>query len=165
MGFNNHAQRSTPSYYLDVDNPFDGTFDDGFKGMALWQLWLSLVFLCLYYTDPFNIPSMNVTWEFYRNSRQTKKFKKTMKSLNSFWKKSIFTTLFWLSLSKWYRNIPHNAETFWKIKKLPGQSENFPDILQSFHTIWKLQRVCWKWRWGQDMCRHEQLAADRAKRH
>ena len=23
MGFNNHAQRSTPPYYLDVDNPFD----------------------------------------------------------------------------------------------------------------------------------------------
>ena len=22
MGFNNHAQRSTPPYYLDVDNPF-----------------------------------------------------------------------------------------------------------------------------------------------
>ena len=22
MGFNNHAQRSTPSYYLEVDNPF-----------------------------------------------------------------------------------------------------------------------------------------------
>ena len=24
MGFNNHAQRSTPPYYLDVDNPFEG---------------------------------------------------------------------------------------------------------------------------------------------
>ena len=23
MGLNNHAQRSTPPYYLDVDNPFD----------------------------------------------------------------------------------------------------------------------------------------------
>ena len=23
MGFNIHAQRSTPPYYLDVDNPFD----------------------------------------------------------------------------------------------------------------------------------------------
>ena len=22
MGFNNHSQRSTPPYYLDVDNPF-----------------------------------------------------------------------------------------------------------------------------------------------
>ena len=44
------------------------------------------------------------------------------------------------TLSKWYRNIPHNAETFWKIKELSGQSENFPDILESFHTIWKLSR-------------------------
>ena len=25
MGFNNHAQRSTPPYYLDVDNPFKRT--------------------------------------------------------------------------------------------------------------------------------------------
>ena len=24
MGFNNHAQRSTPPYNLDVDNPFQG---------------------------------------------------------------------------------------------------------------------------------------------
>ena len=23
MGFNDHAQRSSPPYYLDVDNPFD----------------------------------------------------------------------------------------------------------------------------------------------
>ena len=30
MGFNNHAQRSTPPYYLDVNNPF-------FKGVELEQ--------------------------------------------------------------------------------------------------------------------------------
>ena len=24
MGFNNHAQRSTPPYYLNIDNPFEG---------------------------------------------------------------------------------------------------------------------------------------------
>ena len=26
MGFNNHAQRSTPPYYLDVDNPLSDPF-------------------------------------------------------------------------------------------------------------------------------------------
>ena len=109
------------------------------------------IFLCLYYTDPFKIPSMNVTWEFYQNSRQTKKFKKTMKSLNIFWKNlclqhfsdRLLTLLTFRkdgTLSKWCRNIPHNAETFWTIKELSGQSENFPDILESFHTIWKLSR-------------------------
>ena len=44
------------------------------------------------------------------------------------------------TLFKWYRNIPHKAETFWKIKELSGQSENFPDTLESFNTIWKLSR-------------------------
>ena len=43
-------------------------------------------------------------------------------------------------LSKLYINIPHNAETFWKIKELSGQSDYFQDILESFHTIWKLSR-------------------------
>ena len=42
------------------------------------------IFLFLYYTDPFKIPSMNFTWEFYQNSRQAKKFKITMKSINIF---------------------------------------------------------------------------------
>ena len=51
------------------------------------------IFLCPYYTDPFKIPSMNVTWEFYQNSRQTKKFKISMKSFNNFLKQSMLTTL------------------------------------------------------------------------
>ena len=82
---------------------------------------------------------------------KTKKFKKTIKSLNKFWKQSIFTTLFWLSFNyhnlpegwdtfQMIQNIPHNAKTFWK-KELSGQSENLPDILESFHTIWKLSRL------------------------
>ena len=99
--------------------------------------------ICLYYNDAFKIPLMNVTWEFYQNSRHTKKFKKTMKSLNNFWKQSMFMTLFFTLLTSWndrtlsklYRSIPHNAEPFWKIKELSGQSEKFPDILKSFHTI------------------------------
>ena len=48
------------------------------------HLIVCFIFLCLYYTDLFKIPSMNVTWKFYQNSRQTHKFKKSMKSLNSF---------------------------------------------------------------------------------
>ena len=55
----------------------------------------------------------------------------------------LLTLLTWQNdgtLSKWYRNIPHNAEPFWKIKELSAQSENFPVILESFHTIWKLSR-------------------------
>ena len=82
---------------------------------------------------------------------QTKKFKKTVKSLNNFWKQSMFTTLFLLYLNSLnlpeerdtFQMIPQhptNAETFWKIKELSGQSKKFPDILESFHTIWKLSR-------------------------
>ena len=114
------------------------------------HIMVFFIFLCLNYTDPFKIPSMNVTWKFYQNSRQTKKVNKTIKSLNYIWKQSMFTTVFWLSLNslhlpegqdiKWYRKLQHNAETFWKIKEQFGQSENFPDILESFQKIWKLSR-------------------------
>ena len=58
------------------------------------QFMVWFIFLCLYYDDSFKIPSMNVTWEFYQSSSQTKKFKKTMKSSNNFLKQSMFTKLF-----------------------------------------------------------------------
>ena len=109
------------------------------------------VFLFFYYTDPFKIPLMNVTWEFYQNFRQTKKFKKTMKSLNNFWKQSMCTTLFWLSLNS--LSLLEGWDIFTMIQKLPTQCRNFlenkgtlrtiwkfPDILESFQTIWKLSR-------------------------
>ena len=73
------------------------------------------IFLCLYYTYPFKIPSMNVTWEFYQNSRQTKKFKKTMKRFNNFLKQSMFTTLFRLSLNSLH--LPERRDTFKLIQK------------------------------------------------
>ena len=96
------------------------------------------IFLCLYYTDPFKIPSMNVTWEFYQNSRQTKKFKKTMKSLNIFWKQSMFTTLFWLSLNS--LNLPEGRDTFQMIQKHPTQCRNFLENKGTVRTIWKFSR-------------------------
>ena len=34
MGFNNHAQRSTPPYYLDVDNPLEGKNSENKKACA-----------------------------------------------------------------------------------------------------------------------------------
>ena len=88
------------------------------------------IFLCLYYTDPFKIPSMNVTWEFYQNSRQTKKFKKTIKSLNNFWKQSMFTTLFWLSLNSLISL--EGPETFHTIQKHPTQCRNFCEDKTAF---------------------------------
>ena len=96
------------------------------------------IFLCLYYTDPFKIPSMNITWEFYQNSRQTKKFKKTMKSLNNFWKQSMFTTLFLLSLNS--LNLPEGRDTFQMIQKHPTQCRNFLENKGTVRTIWKFSR-------------------------
>ena len=114
----------------------------------------SFIFLCLYYTDPFKIPSIIVTWEFYQISRQTKKFKKTMKSLKNFWKQSMFSKLFWLSLNSF--NLMEWRDTFQMIQKHPtqcriflknkgtvrtiwkfcSQSGNFQDTLGTFQTIW-----------------------------
>ena len=42
MGFNNHAQRSTPPYYLDVDNPLSvGAFSPSIFAFAAvqFQVW------------------------------------------------------------------------------------------------------------------------------
>ena len=84
---------------------------------------------------------MNVTWEFSQNSWQTKKFKKIIFGNNrclQHFSDCLLTLLTCRKggeLSKLYRNIPQNEETFLKIKKLSGQSENVPDILESFHTI------------------------------
>ena len=95
------------------------------------------IFLCLYYTDPFKIPSMNITWEFYPNSRQSKKFKKTVKSLNDFWEQSMFTTLFWLSPNS--LNLPEGRDTFQMIQKHPRQCNTFLKK-RTVWIIWKLSR-------------------------
>ena len=146
------------TFQLSMHNCFELRALQSFGGPFFFCLFtfyshfmICFIFLYLYYTDTYKIPLMNVTLEFYQDSRQTKKFKKTIKRSNCFWRQFIFQhfcdCLLALltcrkdgTLSKWYRNIPHNAETFWKIKELSGQSENFPDILESFHTIWKLSR-------------------------
>ena len=91
------------------------------------------IFLCLYYTDLFKIPSMNVTWEFYQNTRQTKKFKKIMKGLNIFWKQYMFTTLFWLSLNS--LNLSEGVDTFQMIQKHPTQCRNFLENKGTVLTI------------------------------
>ena len=115
------------------------------------------IFLCPYYTDPFKIPSMNVTWEFYQNVGQTKKLKRQWKVWIFFGNNPYLQNFFWLSLnslnlsegqthSKWYRNIPHrrprkfseNLVSFRTIWKHFRQSDNFPNNLESFHTIWKI---------------------------
>ena len=93
------------------------------------------IFFCLHYTDPCKTPSMNVTLEFYQNSRQTKK---TMKSLNYFWKQSMFTTLSWLSFTS--LNLPEGRDTFQMIQKHPTQCKNFLENKGTFRTIWKSSR-------------------------
>ena len=120
-----------------------------------------IIFICPYYTDSFSNPSMNVIWEFYQNSRQTKKLKNTIKSLNNFWKQSMFTTLFWLSLNSF--DLPEGWDTFQMIQKHPTQYRNFlenkgtvwtickifqgkfPYNLEIFKTLWELSRRYGKW--------------------
>ena len=99
---------------------------------------ICFIFLCLYYTGPFKIPSINVTWEFYQNSRQTKMFKKTMKSLNIFWKQSICTTFFWLSLNS--LNLTEGQDTLKLIQKHRTQWRNLLENLPTVWTIWKFSR-------------------------
>ena len=96
------------------------------------------IFLCLYYTDPFKIPSMNVTWEFYQNSRHTKKFNKTIKGVNNFWKQSMYTTLFWLSLNSLH--LPEGRDIFQMIQKHPTQCRDFLENKGTVQTIWKFSR-------------------------
>ena len=104
------------------------------------------IFICLYYTDHFKIPSMNVSWEFYQNSRQTKKFKKTIKSFINFWKQSIFTTLFWSFLN--YLNLLEGRDTFQMIQKHPTQCGNFLKIKEpsgkseNVQTFWIVSTQC-----------------------
>ena len=91
------------------------------------------IFLCLYYTDPFKIHSMKNTWKlFFWNNPCLHHFSKCLSTLLTCCKDK--------TLSKWYRNNPHSAETFWTIKELSRHSDNIPDILESFHTIGKLSR-------------------------
>ena len=69
-----------------------------------------------------------------------------MKSLNNFWKQSMVTKLFWVSLNS--LNLPEGQDNFQMIQKHPAQttwkvfrqSDNFPDRHESFHTIWKVYR-------------------------
>ena len=77
----------------------------------------------------------------YQNSRQTKKFKKTVKSLNNFWKQSMFTTLFWLSINS--LNLPKRRDTFQMIQKHPTQCRNFLENTGSVLTICKFSTHSW----------------------
>ena len=56
------------------------------------------IFLCLYYTNPCKTLSMNVTWEFNQNSRQTKedneKFKLFLETIHVY---NTFLIVFYLS--------------------------------------------------------------------
>ena len=117
-----------------------------------FMVWF--IFLCLKYTDPFKIPSMNVTWEFYQNSRQSKKFKKTVKSLINFWKQSMFKIFFWFSPNT--LNLPEWKDTFQVIQIHPTQCRNFlenkgtvltikkfldiPHNLETIKTLWESSR-------------------------
>ena len=103
---------------------------------------VSPIFLCLYYTDPFKIPSMNVPWEFYQNSRQAQKFKKEIKSLNNFWKQSMFTTLLWLSLNS--LNLQERFWIVWKVLVLSGNFLENIEGLESFQIFWKVTKLSGK---------------------
>ena len=80
------------------------------------------IFLCIYYTDPFKIPSMNVTWEFYINLRQTKKFKKAMKNFNIFGN---------------YPCLPHFSDCLLTLL-MAGRTGNFSNGTETSHTMQKL---------------------------
>ena len=65
-------------------------------------------------------------------------FKKTMKSLNSFKKQFMLTTLFWLSLNS--LKLPEGQDPFHMMQKHPTQCRNFLKNKGTVRTIWKLSR-------------------------
>ena len=98
-------------------------------------LWFSLyffVYTTLTLVKPFQWMSLgNLT-------KIPGKPKKTMKSLNYFWKQSMFTTLSWLSLTS--LNLPEGRDTFQMIQKHPTQCRNFLENKGTVRTIWKFSR-------------------------
>ena len=100
-------------------------------------LYISLSILHWPFKNLFNECNLGI----YQNSRQIKNFKKTMKRLNNFWKQSMFTTLFWLSLNS--LNLSEGWDTSQMIQKYPTQCRNFlenkgPDNLKVFQTFLKV---------------------------